>query len=84
MQAANGALALDLIARQAAQIIDEQNVELAMFGRVQHVAILRPRAVRTADRLVSELTYDRPALVIRTASAVAKLIFDAGGALLFA
>lgn len=34
-EAADGALAFDLIACETAQIINEQSVELATFGRVQ-------------------------------------------------
>jgi hypothetical protein len=80
----DGALAFDLITRKAAQVIDDQDVELAAFSRAQHVAVLGPGAVGTADGFVRELPCDRPAFVIRTTSAVAKSILDAGGALLFA
>ncbi|GFE79255.1 hypothetical protein GCM10011487_12550 [Steroidobacter agaridevorans] len=77
LEAANDTFTLDLIARQAAQIINHQNIDLAIGGGRKHGLISGTIAVRATHRLICIRFSDAPSFCVYTASTVPELVVDA-------
>lgn len=80
LKAADDTFTLDLIARQPAQVINHQNIDLAIGRGCEHCLIPGTIAVRAAHRLICIRFSDAPSLRrhgVDTASTVPELIVDA-------
>ncbi|HEY1075206.1 MAG TPA: hypothetical protein VGE51_00805 [Fontimonas sp.] len=82
LQTPDDRLGLNLVARQPTKVVHKEHLELAPCSRGEHRLVSRPAVVGTAHRLVGERRDDVPILRQDARAAIAKLIVNAGRALL--